>query len=249
MTAIKTIKSERIIQYELNYAPTEKRGLKVYQLKRKDSAKPGTKPTTGFAFLKNLKDPANVVNETRWLLVKQEMLDELQQHGWGGKNKHHSWANHIYANPWQAMKEGKGILVRDGSSHHTFYNTDDEPYPVGMHFSYIDGNICNAAYDLELVMKVLKKRDDIKWLGEEEGIEEIPYYNREFHNSETINFLWQPSAEDWLKVWRAAKTDRHWHLDRYQAVFDQDLLGLRAAGAAKYDNFWERDRSEERFEY
>lgn len=61
-----------------------------------------------------------------------------------------------------------------------------------------------------------------------------------------LDFIWMPSQEDYLKMWERIKTYPLTFslFDRFQAIFDEDLLGLRAGGAAYHDDFYAADPAE-----
>lgn len=138
-------------------------------------------------------------------------------------------------------------LVRDpteGSSHRLF-DVEGRPLPVGMHFSYIDGRFDNGTYDLNKALEILRKRDDIRFIAEDRWqkageINRIPGYNAERGRDQCIAFMWMPSVEDYRRM--VAKCEEYGHqypsVMRYQAMFDLDIFGLRAGGAAKFNDFY-----------
>lgn len=71
-------------------------------------------------------------------------------------------------------------------------------HSVGVHMDYLTGNISESHFDLEELLEILKKRDDIVFIKGAK-IENIPYYNAEEGRSKTINFIWYPKEEDYNK--------------------------------------------------
>ncbi len=76
----------------------------------------------------------------------------------------------------------------------------------------------------------------------EEAVASIPYYNERRGRTKTINFVWAPSVEDFRHVWSVAEAygGSHPWSDRHQAMFDTDVLGLRAGGAARIKAFFDQ---------
>ena len=78
----------------------------------------------------------------------------------------------------------------------------------------------------------------------EEALFTIPYYNAERGRTHTMYFLWKPSVEDYRKMWDACKATKTSYpsTNMHQCIFELDLLGLRAGGAAKHDDSYKDDR-------
>lgn len=80
---------------------------------------------------------------------------------------------------------------------------------IGTDVGINDGRITENVYDLDNLLEVLKKRDDIIFMDGPKK-EFIPYYNATKKEKETINFIWTPKEEDYKKcltsnnVFRAA---------------------------------------------
>lgn len=147
-------------------------------------------------------------------------------------------------------------VVRFDHSSNMLMDRHGEVLPVAILFEYISAHIDNAHYDLTKAAAHLLTRDDITvfpvkgWKDHpdfdavantvEEAIASIPYYNAEAGRNRTITFRWSPSVEDYRKMWaECLRIGRQYpSTTRYQAVFNLDLLGLRACGAALSDDFY-----------
>jgi hypothetical protein len=160
--------------------------------------------------------------------------------------------------PFTAFSTGEATIdnvwLLDWRNHGVFDHTG-KPTPLAVKFGYLGGNFHNGSYDLSKAAEHLLSRSDVVvFKGEErryssrrqkdiaanarEAVQHIPYYNAGKHYNQQIEFKWIPSDEDYARLVekvtlkRMALTD-----DKYRAIFDLDLLGLRAAGAAFYDTY------------
>jgi len=150
--------------------------------------------------------------------------------------------------PLTALEAGASedlVVFLDWSNHQIFTRTK-EPLPWAKVFEYISAHIDNGHYDLKKLVEVLTKRDDVVLVPEKYGdsfIQTIPGYNATAARNQTVTFLWQPSVEDYRAMVDECERlggsypSTNWR----KAVFTLDLLGLRAGGAAKYDDFHECD--------
>lgn len=159
-------------------------------------------------------------------------------------------------------------VVRLDVSSHMVFDRKGQPLPVGILFDYIGGRISNGTYNLEKLAKHLLKRSDVVvftadgWRGEvdfdkqastvAEAIVDVPYYNREANCSRTIYFMWQPNKTAYRRMWtECLKLHKEYPSTRMrEVVFNLDLLGVRAAGAALCTSFYETVPSPEKdYEY
>lgn len=140
------------------------------------------------------------------------------------------------------------LVFVEGSSH-TIYDAEGKPLPVAVLFNYIDGHMDNAHYDLDKALATLKARDDIRFVAEDrwrdapDSVQRIPHYNASRGRDYCLAFVWMPSVEDYRRM--VAQCEEYESpyptTMRYRAVFDLDLLGLRAGGAAKHTDFYAYD--------
>lgn len=79
----------------------------------------------------------------------------------------------------------------------------------------------------------------------EEAIFAIPSYNADRARNRCLYFIWKPTREQYSQVWEAAKAATrkggYPSTAMHQMIFELDMLGLRAGGAAKYDTYWKSD--------
>jgi hypothetical protein len=156
---------------------------------------------------------------------------------------------HITANP------DLDTIVNIKYDSNMLMDRNGDPLPVALHFDYIShGGITDGRYDLKLLAAHLLTRDDV-WIYPNQGgwrkddvdrtkrattveecITEIPYYNRERGSAQTVYFRWMPTLEAYRKMW-ANCGGKYPSTDMHQAIFDLDLLGLRACGAALFDDY------------
>jgi hypothetical protein len=226
---------ENIIKYSLTTLDTDVNKLVAYRLESHSSLDDSQFVKTGFCSLKEVSKflkKGKIPPYNEWCMVTHILLEHLQQNGFimnDGLNKEY------YEDSFTAFKEQAGILVRFDNDAHMVFDSTGEPLPVAIHFDYIN-SIENESYNLELVSSILSSRKDILILKD---IHDIPYYNACNGCTKTINFLWQPSVEDYRKMWNKCLLygSKYPSCEMHQAVFDEDLLGLRAGGASKFDSY------------
>ncbi len=167
-------------------------------------------------------------------------------------------------NVFDHLAEGGSFdnLVRFYSYDHTFWNVSGEQFPTGIHFDYISAQMHNKAYRLKRVVEVLREREDVTilaaqnttgaWMNKRragyrdmppvaepgEEIDEIPSYNAEGGRERCITFFWTPTLEQ-MKLIKASGSG----LDKFKVIFEHDMLGLRAGGATKFEDFYSRTKA------
>lgn len=182
---------------------------------------------------------------SRFMLLTDEQIEGVQKRGYAFFVDHRNEKINKAPRPeiYDYLVAGgdiKNVLRLDGWNQ--FYDLNDEIVPTGMAFDYIQSHVENSRYDLAKVVDILRQRDDVffaegedreYWQIDKERpeIKSIPYYNRESGRSAYVPFIWLPSPEI-MKVLEADMSNR------YKIVFEQDLLGLRAGGAAKFEDFY-----------
>lgn len=139
-------------------------------------------------------------------------------------------------------------LVELNTGAHLLYDRHGQPMPVAQHLSYLRGFFDNSHYDLEKALAVLKAHPRVKpALKERRGaqadeltISAIPYYNVDDGRTHHLSFVWTPTAQEMAEMLEeSARLDpRYPSVGLPQALFNLDLLGLRKAGAAKFQNYW-----------
>lgn len=124
------------------------------------------------------------------------------------------------------------------------------PLPVANFLGYSpsEGQVHNGLYDLNKVATILGKRSDIRFVNPRERdsevpkgwdpIQSVPYYNADEGRSYYIPCVWMPTREDYLKLSEHLGDRLGLSMDRAAAIFDLDLLGLRAGGAARSESYY-----------
>jgi hypothetical protein len=192
-------------------------------------------------------------------VVRAETIEAFRTDGFMRTLKDDSWK--VGTDPFTAMTSGDftvNNVVQIDAGNYLVSDHAGNPLPVAITFDYMKG-FDERHYDLERAAAHLLTRKDVLLArnpprgatyaetnqGEfvaaksaKEAIHNIPSYNAEAGRQYHIAFRWMPSAEDYRKL--ATKARLGHSLDYAVAVFDLDLLGLRAAGAARGKTFYEK---------
>jgi hypothetical protein len=203
----------------------------------------------------------NDSNDTLYFGVLSDAdLKELKEEGVGSFTRKKCQENYDIVN----TKDVYDYVVNKGSldnivgfviSDSTAWRLDNTLIPTALHFDYIDGHMNNAHYDLPKVVEILKNRSDVtltlkeQWHDETNGyIQQVPGYNAgDSCGTQYISFQWTPTQEQADTLYAVKGS-----LDTYKTIFEQDMLGLRAGGAALCASFYDhveedgsRDEDEE----
>ena len=127
---------------------------------------------------------------------------------------------------------------------------DDEGrvMPIGFYYDYMRGNMRNGAYDLDKVVELLKDKDHVHvFKNKELAVEAVPYYNVSSGCTGSLQFVLAPTQEQMEAIWEKAKTlnKRSPSVELHRAAFELDTWGLRAAGAARFEQYYETGASYE----
>jgi len=211
---------------------------------------------------------------SKMVVFSDDLKESIRRRGWhvtfaaDGENR---GVNEIRYDVFTAITNGTaGInnLVTPDWGNYIAYDVHGNLLPTAVVMSYIDGYIDNGHYNLKRAAEHLLSRSDVTVFKDRtrtranpdeaattvaEAISAIPYYNASSERSQHIEFCWSPSAEDFKRmINHVIKRKKHvaLHSEWYMAIFELDLLGLRAAGAALFDNYYEeierrRDEDEE----
>lgn len=182
---------------------------------------------------------------------------------------HKTYTNAIVREPFEAFAKGDAVLddiVIFQYDSHMLLDRKGVPLPVAIDFDYIsNGRISNTNYNLKKLVEHLLTRDDVIVHKAGKGYKNyifdtntpatsfeeaqciIPYYNADKGRTHTVYFRWMPKREDYLKMWEWCKVNggKSPSTVKTQAVFELDLLGLRAAGASLCNDFWGSTYEEE----
>lgn len=141
------------------------------------------------------------------------------------------------------------VLVAKTSDHSLYY-LDGRVFPQPIHGSYMQGRFDNATYDLDKAVEILSARDDVRFnteaeraWGENKHIVTIPSYNADCCRTTTLDFYWTPTQE------QAQRLQDSSDYEKFKLVFEEDMLGLRAGGAARFKNYYDSRERDERADY
>jgi len=179
-------------------------------------------------------------------LVTPKIMEGLRRRGWNyGQEERLEWA---LPHPFDAVrsgKEGKDFhIVKFLNDCHMMEDSAGKKLPVGMHFDYIDANMNNKSYDLEKAVEILNKNPNIDFLYDQykpdDPIQAIPHYNVSEGSSRYLGFWWAPTVKEYRRLWKKCLSigGNYPSTNRYRAVFELDLLGLRKGKAAKFKSFY-----------
>jgi len=245
-----------VVRYELaSVTMTESAKIAVPHRLRPNSTASFFVDTAGLKVLKAGGQPRNLA----YFAVKPEAVEAMRTIGWESVR---SWKDKGWQHddPFAALvDEGATVdnVIRLDVSNNAVFAADGQPLPVAMPFDYINAGIEETRYDLTIAAKLLLSRSDVRifkvdWRGHaekqaiaktvDEAVVRIPHYNANRGRSHTINFVWMPSVDDYRKMIAHAKASKQtpyvYGSGLYQSVFELDLLGLRAGGAAHFDQFF-----------
>lgn len=153
----------------------------------------------------------------------------------------------------EAAREQEGYTVLNNL--HTkgvYLDLDGRLVPSLFEANYIDGHFHDGRYRLEQAAAHLLARPDVEVIARptrassresalattpQEAIHPIPHYNEEKHRTESLVFLWCPTGDTRRRVvdWFHSGV-QHPKMHFWTFVFEQDLLGLRACGAALFQD-------------
>lgn len=140
------------------------------------------------------------------------------------------------------LRDAKASLnqvVRIDYASHMLFDMSGQPLPVAMPFGYIDGRICDGRYDLERLVEHLRADPRVRFMNEASPLHLVPYYNVSPGCSQHVPFVFSPTAQDMQNLWpvMCQKNRKYPSVARYEAMFELDVLGLRAAGIARFAGF------------
>lgn len=155
--------------------------------------------------------------------------------------------------PFTILKSGVKVtpaILRMYDHTLRYVDDPDKHYPGAVRFDYIEASMHNKCYSLKKVLKILSKKSSIRVEGPnglirlkdvpkeelENHITPVPWYNNEDGRREYIEFWWQPTQKEMDVLADSHNNDRN-H-DKFKVIFDNDMLGLRKGGAAKFKTYY-----------
>ncbi len=159
-------------------------------------------------------------------------------------------------NAWKTVKEpfthttqGKPFEVLCGNFTTCRMETlKGEIVPVALNLSGEGFKFTNLEYDLPKAVKILRARKDVKlWESYGESIFDLPAYacDRDGEGKDKqIRFTWSPSKTQTEQMHEVVKGAPDWLCSGDKlvwAIFEADMLGLRAGGAARSLDYFGRE--------
>lgn len=134
---------------------------------------------------------------------------------------------------------------------HMLFDRQGQVLPTGLHFDYTNGMFHSGRYYLDLALQVLLQDSRVSPVPVRRGDAEPTLrisrvgamFSTDDYNQQHIYFMFSPTVEDMRAIWEKCKSygSEYPSTMMRQAMFDLDILKLRAAGAAKYNDFWSAD--------
>lgn len=191
--------------------------------------------------------------------LDSEQIDFLRTHGYRAlMDRDHKKLDGQSVLQMMQHLEMNYTLVKLDSGSHQIVTLDDKPLAGAMFFDYIDAAMHNGLYDIRKAAEILLARNDVRLFPVaayggradhdgtattvEEALLEVPYYNRDLGHTEFLEGFYQPTPQDYEKIYARATELRPDYppLEFFRAIYDLDILGLRAGGAALTQDFYKR---------
>ena len=238
----------------------------VTTIKTIGQRKPTVKRTTheGITDAKGIRQLKNGVSSAKWPTLKRdkstssivacrpEMLILLRKKGWMGEHPcpedvpESEMPDLLVDKPWTAQEQGDELVfIEMFSAGHLAFTLDGAPLPVCKPFDYTMAQFDNRSYDLAKAVSILEARSDVRLYPPDRHsknlVTGIPHYNADGERTHQIAFFWYPEVEDYRRVIAEAQNYNRGTpntFDIHRACFELDLFGLRAGGAARFDNYY-----------
>lgn len=188
-------------------------------------------------------------------LMTSEAMDNIQAWGWSWLQGRDSAAI-VRPDVFDAFADGASLdgLVNIDSMSHMVFDRHGEPLPQALVLDYLKGNLDNGHYDLKKAVAILRGnprvrfidenryRDEWVFFGENDNpVMAIPAYNMSESRDAYIAILWRPTHDEYRAMWEKCRQmePKYPSTANARAIFELDLLGLRAGGAALFDDFFQ----------
>lgn len=222
----------------------------------------------GFASVKSIRDfqagkTAGITPYRKeYVLANPLFLEEIQKLSYYdvGTSLNERGEVDIFPDPFSKFLEGKlkvdNIVTVDYGSNMVF-DRKDRPLPMLHHFDYINARMSEGQYDLKKALDILRQtpgvtfpaRVDSRSRGQSASGEilNVPGYNVSKGCSKYLSFSYVPDFEMTQELWALQKriNSKYPSTAFYQAVFELDALGLRKAGAALHEKFYDSTSDKE----
>lgn len=141
------------------------------------------------------------------------------------------------------MENGEKLrMINIDYASHMLFDDEGRVMPTGFYYDYMRGNMRNGAYDLDKVVELLQGKDHVHVPGSKAlAVEPVPYYNISSGCTRSLQCVLAPTQEQMQAIWEKAKAlnKRAPSVELHRAAFELDIWGLRAAGAARFKQFYE----------
>ena len=173
--------------------------------------------------------------------VSDAFLEDARTKGYVNAVEVHN--NHLQTGQWYTrVHNGETLrMVRLDHASHMLFDEQGTVLPTAIPYDYINGHMRDGAYDLKRMVAFFANNTNIRAFdGKGLKVRPVPSYNVSRGCHDTVSFWFAPSQAQMERIWAKAKeTNKTYpstHL--HQAVWELDLLGLRAAGIALGDTYW-----------
>lgn len=199
-----------------------------------------------------------------WLqpcLLTDEYLAEVKQFGYAAISQR-NYKGIDRCDFFDYVAEGGSLenLVLFYSADHSFYRIDGSFMPTGVMFTYLNESMCSRSYDLDKVVEILSKRDDITFINcsergtygkpmpelvlDEPKITPVPHYNSDCGSE--IRFAYTPTEEQAKRI-DAIRQEAKNYLSVSSVILTEDMLGIKGAKRERDLIFARDDEDDDRW--
>lgn len=223
----------------------------VYSISINGVDAPKNEGITNKKGIASLKKSGVVFEKTLYTLLSEEIYADFLHRGYLAFLDRNNRGDQHYRDDIFDYIIGGGDLSRIvyiKTYDHSVWRLDGTMFPTPITFDYISAKMNSNTYDIPRAFDILKKRDDVIFLDDhhevaaEPSVLRVPYYNSDCGHS-CLAFLWKPTQEQADRIY-AAKGGGGSSIG-YKMIFDEDMIGLRAGGAALFDDFYGEYASED----
>jgi hypothetical protein len=210
----------------------------------------GLTKRSGVTKLRKGLSPEPLHPQRQYVVVSDEILAEVKRFGYLALSaRKFKGFDDTEVYDWLINGGSPDNVIAFYSYDHSFWRIDGTLIPTGIAFDYISAGFHNLKYDMPKAVAHLDSRDDVSFFDQEKhrfaesimgtvaekgSVLSIPYYNADGGKNAYLSFVWTPTQDQADKLYSG--TARR---DIFKTIFDDDMLGLRAAGAALFNDFYE----------
>lgn len=172
----------------------------------------------------------------RSAMLSKETIALAEKEGWKALDDYKVFQEQPFDAIVSGERSAEDVYVVDRGSM-DLYDRKGVALPIARTADYMSGYFDNSHYDLNVALKILKEDKRI-WFKKAE-VQGIPHYNASEERSAHIAFRFSPTRADVIRIQYSLKKGETVHSAFWAKVFELDLLGLRAGGAALTEEFWD----------